>query len=103
MNETAAALKKAKEQIVKLRKAMTEKFVTLAQEIEKLEAHLPIEDSREFLVVRCGLPLSELKMSSQFSKKLKGYEELLQDRSVSYDVLRGLVTSNTTVRELALA
>ena len=103
MNERAAALAKAKERIVKLRKAMTEKFVKLASEIEALEACLPITDSREFLVARCGLSSSELKMYSEFATKLKGYEELLQQRSVNYEVLRGLTNSSKTVREIALA
>lgn len=54
-------------------------------------------------MTRCGLMPSEIKTCSQFSRKLKGYEEFLQKNAVSYDVIRGLITTNSTVREIALA
>ena len=103
MNETAAALASAKREIAKLRKAITEKFVKLTQEVEKLESTLPLDESREFLMTRCGMVPSEIRTCSQFSRKLKGYEQFLQDHAVPYEVVRGLIATNNTVREMAIA
>ncbi|MBX5014959.1 DNA cytosine methyltransferase [Rhizobium lentis] len=103
MNENAAALARAKTEITKLRKAMTEKFVKLAREIEQLQAALPIGETQDFLVTRCGMSPSEINVYSRFSKRLAGYEQLLVQHSVPYDVIRGLVATNTIVRERSLA
>lgn len=55
---------------------MTYKFVRLAQEIEKLEAELPISDSRDFLLTRCSRRLRlKVALRYPFSDRLRAAQD----------------------------
>ncbi|WP_165506419.1 DNA cytosine methyltransferase [Rhizobium leguminosarum] len=103
MNNTAAVLSETRTRIAKIRETMTNKIIELAAQIEILERQVARPDAREFLVSRCGLTTGEISTLSKFSKTLKGYEGVLRKSNASWSVIRGLVSTNQTARNLSLA
>ncbi|WP_438748248.1 DNA cytosine methyltransferase [Pararhizobium sp. O133] len=103
MNTTAATLTQARKNIIKLRKAVTEKAMKLAAEVGALEAELGADEVRQFLVSRCSLSKQEISTYSKISRNVGEYHEVFLERQVPYDLVKGLANSKETVRQLALA
>jgi len=103
MNDTAAALSKARTDIIRMRKAVVENTMKLAAEIEKLEQHISVEDAQEFLIARCGLSAADVKLYGKISKRLGSYAEILRKQNTSYEMIKSLSTARENVRGHALA
>jgi DNA (cytosine-5)-methyltransferase 1 len=103
MNEAAAALTTARNEIVKIQKEMAERYVKLAAAIDKLHCKMPPDETREFLVNRCGVPAQDIASLARFSRRLGGFEKMLVERRLPLTVMKSLASASTTVRGVALA
>jgi len=104
MNEAAAALTTARNEIVKIQKEMAERYIKLAAAIDKLHCQMPPDETREFLVNRCGVPGQDIASLARFSRRLGGFEKTLLERRLPLTVIKSLASaSTTTVRGVALA
>ncbi|TAV81569.1 DNA cytosine methyltransferase [Rhizobium leguminosarum] len=103
MNDTAAALSKARTDIIRMRRSIVENTMKLAAEIEKLEQQIPVEDVQEFLTARCGLSAPDIKLYGKISKRLGGYTGVLTKWAASYEMIKALSSARENIRGLALA
>ncbi|CAN7281951.1 DNA cytosine methyltransferase [Neorhizobium tomejilense] len=99
MNSKAEALAAAKKRIIELQAQMTNRILQMAVEVEKLLEVTTEREAREFLRVSCNLPTSELSTYVRYRKTLKGSENLLARRRVSFPVLKALVAAEPDARE----
>ncbi|MBY3378947.1 DNA cytosine methyltransferase [Rhizobium laguerreae] len=94
----AQALSDARARILQLQAQMTDKVLQMAAEVEKLIEAVPASEAKAFLKARCNMPATELSTYVNFSKTLKGSEEVLQQARVSFPVVKSLVAADAETR-----
>jgi DNA (cytosine-5)-methyltransferase 1 len=99
MDDKAQALSTAKEAIIRLQEQMTDRILKIAVEVEKLLEIVPVAEAKAFLKARCNLPAVELSTYVGFAQRLKGTEDVLRKATVSFPVVKALVSSGVETRQ----
>ncbi len=99
-HETVA---KAREAIRKLQEQIADKLLKITAQVEAVGEHLTPRETVHFVHAACELDLADAVVFVKASTRLKGREDLLREKRVSFSLLRSLATTDDETRFESLA
>lgn len=92
------ALRRARDAVMRRRRAMTEAFLGIVDTVEDVRAVLAVSKLRAFLVSECGVDRADVKTYLKFTEALGEHRETIASRDVAFATIKAMVAAPEPVR-----